>query len=88
MYQLVYYYRETTGSEVIEKKYQSGDSAKFRLRRNALHYVKEIVQNYYREEGFGTEEIVGGINCYKSEKIKNKGRKIIKITVKVEKVGR
>lgn len=87
MYQLVYYYRETTGNEVIEKKYQSGDSAKFRLRRNALHYVREIVQSYYREEGYGTEETVGGINCYKSEKINNEKRKIIDLTVKVEKVG-
>lgn len=89
MYQLVYYYRETVDNRRnVYKKYKSGDSAKFRLRRNALHYVREIVKSYYREEGFGTEEIVGGINCYKSEKIENEGRKIIEITVKVEKVGR
>lgn len=86
MYQLVYYYTETTGSEITKKKYQSGDSAKFRLRKNALHYVREIVQSYYREEeGYGTEEIVGGINCYKSEKVGNGKRKITELTVKVEK---
>lgn len=82
MYQLVYYYRETTGNEVIEREYQSNE---FRLRRNALHYLLEIVQCEYREEGFGTEQIVGGINCYKSEKTEN-GRKIIEVKIKVEKV--
>lgn len=85
MYQLVYYYRETTGSEVIEKEYQSGDNAKFRLRRNALHYLLEIVQSYYREEGWGTEQIVGGINCYKSEKASNGNRRIRELRIKVEK---
>lgn len=85
MYQLVYYYRETTGSKVIEKEYRN--KFEFRLRRNALHYLLEIIQNEYRENGYGTEQIVGGINCYKSEKIENEGRKIIEITIKVEKVG-
>lgn len=83
MYQLVYYYRETTSSEVIEREYHSNE---FRLRRNALHYLLEIVQSEYREEGFGTEQIVGGINCYKSEKIDNGDRKIIEVKIKVEKV--
>lgn len=86
MYQLVYYYKETTGSEVIEKEYRNNyEKFKFRLRRNALHYVLEIVQSYYRENGYGTEQIVGGINCYKSEKTDNGNRKIIEIRVKVEK---
>ena len=84
MYQLVYYYRETVDNRRNEfKKYNGGYS--FRLKRNALHYLREIVQSEYREEGFGTEEIVGGINCYKSEKIENGGRKIIEMTIKVEK---
>ena len=83
MYQLVYYYKETTGSEVIEKKYHS---CEFRLRRNALHYLLEIIQSEYREKEYGTEQIKGGISCYKSEKIENGGRKIIEVTIKVEKV--
>ena len=83
MYQLVYYYKETTGSEVVEKEYSIGN---FRLRRNALHYLLEIVQSDYRAGGYGTEQIVGGINCYKSEKIDNGERKIIEVKIKVEKV--
>ena len=82
MYTLVYYYKETTGSKVIEREYQSNE---FRLRRNALHYLLEIVQSEYREDGYGTEQIVGGINCYKSEKTES-GRKIIEVKIKVEKV--
>ena len=90
MYQLVYYVTETIERkgnerpEVFENEYHY--SNEFRLRRNALHYLLEIVQSEYREDGFGTEQIVGGINCYKSEKIENGGRKIIEITIKVEKV--
>lgn len=82
MYQLVYYYRETTGSEVIEKEYTIG---KFRLRRNALHYLFNIIQSEYRVNDYGTEQFVGGINCYKSEKTDNGDRKRIEITIKVEK---
>ena len=84
MYQLVMYQKETTGNEVIEREYRNN---KFRLRRNALHYLLEIIQSEYRENGYGTEQIVGGINCYKSEKTDNGDRKIIEITIKVEKVG-
>ena len=83
MYQLVYYYKETTGSEVIEKEYRN--NFEFRLRRNALHYLLEIIQSEYRANGYGTEQIVGGINCYKSEKTENGNRKIIEMKIKVEK---
>ena len=89
MYRLVYYVTETMRTEgnelpeVFENEYHSDE---FRLRRNALHYLREIVKSEYREEGFGTEEIVGGIKCYKSEKTNNKKRKVIEIKIKVEKV--
>ena len=86
MYQLVYYYRETTGSKVIEKEYRN--KFEFRLRRNALHYLLEIIRSEYRENGYGTEQIVGGINCYKSEKTDSGERKITEIIIKAEKVGR
>lgn len=84
MYTLVYYSIETIDNRRDNyKKYDRNE--KFRLRRNALHYLREIVQNEYREKGFATEEIVGGIYGYKSEKIEEGGRKIIEITIKVEK---
>lgn len=84
MYQIIYYYRETIdGRRNPMRKFQN--KAEFRLRRNALHYIREIVQNEFREKDFGTEEIKGGINCYKSEKIENGGIKIINITIVIEK---
>lgn len=82
MYQIVYHYRETEGREVIEKEYHSDE---FRLRRNALHYVLDVVQNDYREDGYGTEPRVGGIFCYKSKKTDKGDRKVIEVLIKVEK---
>ena len=83
MYAIVYYYKETEGQSVIEKEYHRGEV--FRLRRNALHYVLDIVQSDYRENGYGTEPMAGGINCYKCEKTENGERKIVEIKIKVEK---
>ena len=83
MYQLAFYFRVTTGSKVVESEYRSNE---FRLRKNALHYLLEIVQSDYRADGYGTEQMVGGINCYKSEKTDNGDRKIIEVRIKVEKV--
>ncbi len=83
MYAVIYYYRETEGQSVIEKEYHRGEV--FRLRKNALHYVFDIRQNEYREDGWGTEPIVGGINCYKSEKSEKGECKIMEVRIKVEK---
>lgn len=82
MYQVVYYYKgtvnKTTELDVVE-------SDKFRLRRNALHYILDIIQNDYREDGWGTEPVVGGINCYKSVKTDSGERKIMEVRIVVEK---
>lgn len=87
MYQLVYFYKYTVDNRTnVDTDYNDGyRSAKFRLKRNALHFLREIIQNEYRENGFATEETKSGINCYKSEKIENDGIKIVEITIKVEK---
>lgn len=82
MYQIVYYYKETIGKTVKEEVVE-GDE--FRLRRNALHYVLDIVQSDYREDGWGTEPMVGGINCYKSVKTNEGDRKTMEVRIKVEK---
>ena len=84
MYTLVYYYRETTGSRVVEREFRYADE--FRLRRTALHYLLDIVQNDYREDGYGTEVRVSSIVCYKSKRISESERKIIEVLIKVEKV--
>ena len=68
---------------MVEKEYHRGEA--FRMRRNALHYVLDIIQNECREDGWGTEPMVGGINCYKSVKTKSGDRKIMELRIKVEK---
>ena len=84
MYTLVYYYKETTDSKVVERVYQYADE--FRLRRTALHYLLDIVQNDYREDGYETEVRVGSIYCYKSKRVSENERKRIEVLIKVEKV--
>lgn len=86
MYQLVYYVKTTEGLASKEQESNKYEGAKFRLRRNALHFVREIEQCEYRIKGFATEEIASGISCYKSEKTEYGDRKITEIIVKVEKV--
>ena len=84
MYTLIYYVTETKGTEVIEREYYYSDE--YRLRRNALRYLREIVQSDYRERGYATSLLVGGLYCIKSEKTDNGERKTIEIRIKVEKV--
>lgn len=83
MYKLNYYGTKT--AENGEKfKYQI-EGETFRLRRNALHYLFDMVQNDYREKGYATEERVGSLYCYKSEKTDKGSRKINEILIKIEK---
>lgn len=84
MYKIVYYYRETVDNRRNEYN-RNETEGKFRLRRNAMHYIREILKQDYIEQGFAIEQIVGGIYCYNSEKIENGGRKIIEIAIKAEK---
>ena len=84
MYTIIYYVTETKGTEVIEREYHYNDE--YRLRRNALHYLREIVQSDYREQGYATSLLVGGLYCIKSEKTDKGERKTTEIHIKVEKV--
>lgn len=88
MYQIVYYSRITENLDEKRQEFQrqENNKEKFRLRRTALHYVFECLEGFYRHLGYATEKIVGGINCYKSEKTENGNRKITEIKVKVEKL--
>ena len=74
---------EKSSTFALEKEYHGGEI--FRLRRNALHYVWELVQSDYRNKGYATEQLNGGIFCYRSEKTSEGERKITTITIKVEK---
>ena len=86
MYKLNYYGRSIADNENKEQKFEYfGMGEFFRLRRNALHYLFDIVQSEYREKGYATEVRVGSLYCYKSDKNAQGDRKIIEILIKVEK---
>lgn len=82
----MYYSKQTENLSSKEQNYEYlGKSEYFRLRRNALHYLFEKVQNEYRAMGFATETRVGSLYCYKSEKLAQGNRKVTEILIKVEK---
>lgn len=87
MYKTVYYIKRSEGLAAKEQEYKryESNSATFRLRKDALHYIQEIMQSEYREEGYETEPRVGGIYCYKNEKTANGDREITEIIIKAEK---
>lgn len=69
MYKLNYYEKSIAGNASEIEKFEYVDTGEsFRLRRNALHYLFDIVQSEYRENGYTTEVRVGSLYCYKREK--------------------
>ena len=85
MYEIVYIRKETNDIQSIEQVHVYPHQ--FRLKRNAVHYVREIIQNIYREEGYATELIAkGGISCFKTETSPMGNRIEIEFTIEVKKV--
>lgn len=89
MYKLVYYFKRTEGLVSEKRDYEryEDESTKFRLRRNAIHFISEILKQDYIKAGYAAETIVGGISLYKSEKAEYGDRMITEIMIKAEKVG-
>lgn len=85
MYKIVYSRKETDGIQSVEDVHMYPHQ--FRLKRDAVHYVRAIIQNIYREEGYATELIAkGGISCLKTE-ISPTGNRIEReFTIEVKKV--
>lgn len=86
MYKLNYYKKQTESLSSKKVNYEYlGMGEFFRLRRNALHYLFDIVQNEYKSMGFTTEVRVGSLYCYKNDKTAQGDREMIEILIKVEK---
>lgn len=82
MYTLVYYVKKTGSEEIYENKYPGEE---FRLKKNALHFLREISKECYIENGYAVEDVKNGLNCYKS-KWNDKGvRETIEMRVRIEK---
>lgn len=86
MYQLVYYIKKTNLTNMKQEINKLEPEVQgFRLRKNALHYLLEIVKPDYQTLGYATEVRVGGIYCYKSKRTENGEQEIEEVLIKVEK---
>lgn len=86
MYKLVYYIKRTEGLTSKEQEYKRYEKeGVFRLRKNAIHYIREILKQDYIGQGYATEERVGGIYLYKNERTTQGDREITEIIIKAEK---
>lgn len=83
MYKVVYYVRRTSNEKVYETEYRGEE---FRLKKNGLHFVREISKDYYIENGYAIEDVKNGLNCYKSEKNDKGVRETLEIHIRIEKI--
>ena len=83
MYTLVYYVRKTESEKVYENKYPGEE---FRLKRNALHFLREISKECYIESGYAVEDVKNGLNCYRSRKNTQGVRETIETRIRIEKI--
>nr|DAG71160.1 MAG TPA: hypothetical protein [Microviridae sp.] len=82
MYTLVYYVKKTGSEEIHENKYPGEE---FRLKKNALSFLREITRECYIENGYTVEDVKNGLNCYKSKKNERGVREIIEMRIRIEK---
>ena len=83
MYTLVYYVRRTEGEKVYENEYHGEE---FRLKKNALHFMREISKESYIENDYAVEDVKNGLNCYKSKKNAEGVRETIETRIRIEKI--
>ena len=86
MYKLNNYGRTISNNTKKEQDFEYfGMTEFFRLRKNALHYLFDVIQSKYRNQGWATEVRVGSLYCYKSKITAEGDREITEILIKVEK---
>lgn len=83
MYTLVYYVKRTESEKIYENKYPGEE---FRLKKNALHFLREISKECYIENEYAVEDVKNGLNCYKSKKNDKGVRETIETRVRIEKI--
>ena len=89
MYQLVYYVRTTEhgkdfeNEQVYENEYLG---VEFRLKRDALRYMREMSKECYTENGHIVEDVKNGLNCHKSIMNAKGIRETNETRVRIEKI--
>lgn len=84
MYKLVYNWRETKGSEIVEREYDYNEE--FRLKKDATHNLQTL-QNDFREIGYtATLTKSSRLYCFKSEITDNGKLKVTEWEIIVKKI--
>lgn len=83
MYTLVYYVKRTKNEKVYENEYLGEE---FRLKKNALHFMREISKQCYIDNGYSVEDVKNGLNCYKSKKNAKEVRETFETRIRIEKI--
>nr|DAV13974.1 MAG TPA: hypothetical protein [Microviridae sp.] len=83
MYTLIYYVRKTKSEKVYENKYLGED---FRLKKDALRFLREISKECYIENGYTIEEVKNGMNCYRNRKDARGKSETIETRVRIERM--
>lgn len=83
MYTLVYYVKRTENEKVYENEYHGEE---FRLKKDALHFMREISKKCYIENGYAVEDVKNGLNCFKSKENAEEVRETIEQRVRIEKI--
>lgn len=85
MYKLIYNYKETKGSKVLEREYCFDET--FRTRKSAAHYLLNKIQSNFKDYGYRTQQLNSGtIHCYRSELTTEHELKVIEWTISVIKL--
>lgn len=85
MYKLIYSYKETNDSKVLEREYCFNET--FQTRKSAVHYLLNKIQSKYVGYGYRTQQMNSGtIHCYRSELATKDELKVIEWTISVKKV--
>lgn len=83
MYTLVYYVKRTESEKVYENKYPGEE---FRLKKDALHFMRGIIKECRIENGYAVEDVKNGLNYYKSKKNAKGVIETIETRVRIEKI--
>jgi hypothetical protein len=85
MYKIVFTRKETCNNQSVKEVNEYPHQ--FRLKRNAVHFVREIFQNDFKKEGYATELIPkGGLSCIKTEITSKGNRNEIEFIIEVKKI--
>lgn len=83
MYTLVYYVKRTENGQTYDYEYPCEE---FRLKKDALHFMRGRSKEGYIERGYAVEDVKNGLNCYRNKMNAEEVRETVEIRVRIEKI--